>query len=125
MAGGGNSPPAEPLITLPPNEALPRMFREMLAKRELEWPASIEVSSLELIEIYAANGFGIGLGFDLPDRKPNPKLRAIPIPELPPVRIGALWRGKLTPLQQNLLEAFRTRARMFSPEPPADPLLRS
>lgn len=115
IAGGDGSSPTEPLITLPANEALPRVFREMLAKRELEWPASIEVSSLELIEIYAANGFGIGLGFDLPDRKLNPKLRSIPIPELPPIRIGALWRGKLTPLLQNLLEAFQTRARTFAP----------
>ena len=117
IVGGRGAAPAEPLITLPANEALPRAFREMLSKRELEWPASIEVSSLELIEIYAANGFGIGLGFDLPDRKLNPQLRSLPIAEMPAIRVGALWRGKLTPLLQHLLDSFRSRARMFVPPP--------
>lgn len=118
LSRGDGLEPTPPLITLPQNEALPRRFRDMLARRELEWPASIEVSSLELIEIYTANGFGLGLGFDLPDRKLNPKVRSIPIPELPVIRVGALWRGKLTPLLQDLLEAFRGRARQFFPVAP-------
>jgi DNA-binding transcriptional LysR family regulator len=110
--GEGDRPSAaDPLITLPENEALPRLFRELLAKRDLEWPPAIEVTSLELIEIYAASGFGIGLAFALPGRKPHPKLRSLPIPDLQAVPIGAIWRGKLSPLLQHLLEAFRERAR--------------
>ena len=94
----------------------------MLARRELEWPPAIEVTALELIEIYAANGFGIGLGFDLPGRKLHPKLRSVPIPEVPVIKVGAVWRGKLTPLLQHVLDAFRSRARVFGSVEPNAPL---
>lgn len=119
-AGGDSARMPDPLITLPPNEALPRLFRENLAKRGLEWPVAIEVSSLDLIEIYAVSGFGVGLTLGLPHRKVSPKLRALPVPGLPPVQVGALWRGRLTPLLQSLLEAFQARARLFTgPSGPA------
>ncbi|MFM7099778.1 MAG: LysR family transcriptional regulator [Verrucomicrobiota bacterium] len=114
-----------PLISLPANEALPRLFRENLARRGLEWPVAIEVSSLDLIEIYAGDGFGVGLTLALPHRPVPRHLKALPVPGLPPLRIGALWRGRLTPLLQSLLETFQARARQFaqpsrpSPPPPA------
>jgi DNA-binding transcriptional LysR family regulator len=102
------------LVCLPANESLPRQFRELLARRELEWPPAIEVNSLELIEIYVSNGFGIGLSFFLPGTRRLPNVRSIPIAEMPPLTIGALWRGKATPLVEALLEALRGRARLFS-----------
>jgi len=113
-SGEDDDPTPHPLVCLPANESLPRQFRELLARRELEWPPAIEVNSLELIEIYVSNGFGIGLSFFLPGTRRLPNVRSVPIAEMPPLTIGALWRGKATPLVEALLEALRGRARLFS-----------
>lgn len=112
-SGDGEASTPDALISLPANEALPRQFRDMLSRRELEWTPSIEVNSLDLIDIYVANGFGTGLSLHLPGSRTGSKLKVLPIPGLPPLRIGALWRGKATPLIEALLEALRNRARQF------------
>ena len=123
LAGGSSgddatpSAPAPALVSLPANEALPRQLREVLSARDLEWPPSIEVHSLDLVEIYAAAGFGVGLSFALPGARPNPALRALPIAELQPLQVGALWRGKPPPLLSALLEALRARARLLAAAP--------
>ena len=49
---------AETLISLPAHEPVAHEFRQGLAKLRVEWPAGIEVSSLELVETYVAGGFG-------------------------------------------------------------------
>lgn len=100
----------EPLIALPPNEVVSRHFRELLAQRGLEWTPSIEVTALELIDIYAANGFGIGLTVVVPGKKCPAGLRLLPVTELPAVVIGAVWRGQLTGVTAALLASLRTRA---------------
>ncbi len=101
----------EPLVTLPPNEMIPRRFRELLAKRGLEWPPSIEVTALELIDSYIASGFGIGLTVAVPGREFSTGLRALPLADVPPVVMGALWRGQLTPVTTALLAALKARAK--------------
>ncbi len=101
----------EPLVTLPPNETIPRRFRELLAKRGLEWPPSIEVTALELIDSYIASGFGIGLTVAVPGREFPTGLRALPLEDVPPVVMGALWRGQLTQVTTALLAALKARAR--------------
>jgi DNA-binding transcriptional LysR family regulator len=101
----------EPLVTLPPNEMIPRRFRELLAKRGLEWPPSIEVTALELIDSYIASGFGIGLTVAVPGREFPTGLRALPLEDVPPVVMGALWRGQLTQVTAALLAALKARAK--------------
>jgi hypothetical protein len=56
----------EPLIELPENEALTKLFRCGLAAEELVWPTSIEAGSLELVAPYVAAGFGVALSVLLP-----------------------------------------------------------
>lgn len=100
----------EPLITLTPGELAPRLFREFLERRGLDWPPDIEVTDLELVEVYAGNGFGIGLTVAVPGNAPPKGLRVIPIPELEPLRLGAMWRGKPTAVMLALVDALRKRA---------------
>ncbi|HTH48273.1 MAG TPA: LysR family transcriptional regulator [Candidatus Limnocylindria bacterium] len=104
----------EPLVTLPPNEMIPRRFRELLAKRGLEWPPSIEVTSLELIDSYITSGFGIGLTVAVPGREFSAGLRAVPIEGVAPMVMGALWRGQLTQVTTALLAALKSRAKGLS-----------
>jgi hypothetical protein len=36
------------------------------------------------------------------------------LPEIPPLRIGALWRERLTPVTEAVLSAFKARAEQVS-----------
>lgn len=56
----------EPLIALAPNEVLCKQFQQRLAKLGVDWFPSIEVATLELVEVYAAGGYGIGISLEVP-----------------------------------------------------------
>jgi DNA-binding transcriptional LysR family regulator len=101
----------DPLIALPHNEMMCRLFQQELSRRGLEWFPSIEVSSLNLMETYVARGYGIGLALALPREKPNPAVRELVLHDFPKVTIGALWQGKPTPLMQAFVDAAQQHAR--------------
>jgi DNA-binding transcriptional LysR family regulator len=101
----------EPLICLPATEAVCKNFQNGLAKTGADWFPSIEVSSLDLIETYVASGLGIGLSVAIPNSSFSPKIRVLPLPGFAPINIGALWRGKTTPLLQALLDELKLRAK--------------
>lgn len=101
----------EPLVSLPPQEMLTKLFQAKLTEMEVEWYPSIEASSVDLIETYVSNGLGIGLSVAVP-KKPLPEnVRALPLKNFPPALIGALWRGKNTPLLDAFLDMARQRAK--------------
>ena len=60
---------AQTLISLPQNEGICRAFQKELSRRKITWPIGIELNSIDLIETYVANGFGIGLSLELPGQK--------------------------------------------------------
>ena len=100
-----------PLICLPEHEATTRHFQARLAELGVEWFPSIEASSADLVEGYVANGLGIGVSVSVPG-KPLPKnVRAVALTDFPKAVIGALWRGKNTPLLDAFLDMARQRAR--------------
>ncbi|MGI8603506.1 MAG: LysR family transcriptional regulator [Verrucomicrobiales bacterium] len=105
-----------PLITRPSDEIVPRCFREVLAQRGFEWRPAIEVESLDMVEVYVARGFGVGLAVIVPGQGRNPQVRLLPLPECPPLKIAALWRGKLTPALDALLRAVKERAKNLAAE---------
>src|SRR5712671_5972496 len=65
----------EPLICMPSAEAICKQFQQGLALLGVDWFPSIEVSSIDLIETYVANGFGIGLSVIVPNAKLSPNIR--------------------------------------------------
>jgi DNA-binding transcriptional LysR family regulator len=101
----------EPLICLPAQELLTKMFQAKLAELEAEWFPTIEASSTDLIETYVAGGLGIGLSVAVPKKKLPENVRVLPLKDFPPVLIGVLWRGKSTPLQDTFLDMARQRAK--------------
>jgi DNA-binding transcriptional LysR family regulator len=101
----------EPLICLPATETVCKNFQQGLAKTGVDWFPSIEVSSLDLIETYVASGLGIGLSVAIPNSSFSPKIRVLPLPGFAPIAIGALWRGKTTPLLQAMLDELKLRAK--------------
>lgn len=103
----------EPLICLPASETICKHFQQGLARLGIDWFPSIEISSVDIISAYVANGFGVGLTVSIPKTKMSPKVREIPLPGFAPVVIGALWRGKPAGVLQTLLDEFAARARQL------------
>ena len=101
----------EPLICLPSAEAICLNFQQGLARLEVDWFPSIEVSSIDLIETYVGNGFGIGLSVMIPKATVPENIRAIPLKNFDSVQMGALWRGKSSPLLEAFLEVLKARAK--------------
>lgn len=99
----------ESLICLPGSESLCRNFQQGLARLGVEWFARVEVTSLDLVEVYVTNGFGVGLSVSIPGTRLSAKVRALPLDGFKPVTVGALWRGKLPPLVQAIIKELQAR----------------
>jgi DNA-binding transcriptional LysR family regulator len=104
----------ETLICLPPIEAMCKNFQQGLRRLGVDWFPGIEVSSIDLVETYAASGFGIGLSVLVPRAKAPPNLRVMPLAAFPPIAVGALWRGKSSAVLQAFLEEFQNRAKRLT-----------
>jgi DNA-binding transcriptional LysR family regulator len=100
----------EPLICLPPTETVSKHFQQGLARLGVDWPPGVEASSLEIINTYVLDGYGIGLSVAVP-RQPFPRgLRTLPLEGFKPVELGALWYGEPNPVEKALLEEIQRRA---------------
>jgi DNA-binding transcriptional LysR family regulator len=105
----------EPLISLPFDDGIARSFQSGLQKLNVDWPPGFVVSTLELVETYVGENFGIGASIVVPGMKPSAAVRALPLPGFEPLRIGAVWRGDASPLVRTLVEAFRQYVRGLEP----------
>jgi DNA-binding transcriptional LysR family regulator len=88
-----------------------RVFQDGLAKLKADWFTGIEVSSLEMVQTYAANGYGIGLSLQMPKKKLDPRLRALPLDGFEPVTLGAVWQGGRSPLVEAFIKIVQTATR--------------
>jgi hypothetical protein len=79
----------------------------------VNWPARIEIGALDLIAAYAARGFGIGLGVEVPGSPVPAGLKAHPLKGFPSLRIAALWRGRISPLAERVLARLRSQANLL------------
>jgi DNA-binding transcriptional LysR family regulator len=79
----------------------------------VDWFPGIEVSSIDLIETYVANGLGIGLSVLVPRPVLPQNVRTLPLPksDFAPVVVGALWRGKTSSLLQAFLDELQRTAK--------------
>ena len=93
----------ENLISLPSEEVISKQFHGGLTKLRLAWMPAIEVTSLELVELYTSLGFGVGLSVALPRSTRRVGLRYLTLTTLPPLKIAALWSGKLPDVAAALL----------------------
>jgi DNA-binding transcriptional LysR family regulator len=97
----------ETLINVPSNEPIRRAFQEGLAKRKVDWHNGIEVSTVELVQTYVRNGYGIGVTVGIPKAKFDPKVRLLPLPDFPVPVFGVLWQGRPTPVVNTFLQMVR------------------
>src|SRR3954467_8105958 len=102
-----------PLISLPISESIYKNFQRGLAKLKVDWFTSIEVSTLELIETYVSEGYGIGLSIAVPGIKHRPNMRMLPLEGFEPVEFGVLWHGKPSPVVKACIQVIEEQARAF------------
>ena len=102
--------PVQSLISLRPEEVLSKNFQAGLRRLGLAWPSTIDVASLELIDIYTALGLGVGVSIALPGSRRKSGLRRLPLPKFPPLSVAALWAGDLSELAQTFLSDVKKLA---------------
>jgi len=101
----------ETLITVPSNEAISRSFQEGLAKLKVDWFGGIELSSVELVQTYVENGYGLGVTVEIPKMKYHSNIRVLPLEGFEPVTFGLLWQGRRTPLLDALIKTVEAAAK--------------
>lgn len=106
----------EPLICLPQTEAISRLFRKGLKLRHVDWPHTIEASSMDLVTRYVANGYGIGLSVNAAEVVRHPLVRVLPLKGFEPVEVVALWNNKPTPLLLAVLGEMQSYVRQTWPQ---------
>lgn len=101
----------ETLITFPRGESVQAQFQDGLDRLGVEWFPGIEVNSTRLIECYVKHGYGIGATVATPNFGAPAGVRMIPLPNFPPVVIGAAWPGALSPIAAQFLKELREEAK--------------
>ena len=105
-----DQPSTPGLISLRPEEVISKQFQAGLRKAGHSWTPAIEVSSIDLVELYTSLGFGVGLSVAIPGRKTKSGLRPVILQRFPPVAIAALWCGELTEPAVTFLKDIQTLA---------------
>ncbi len=96
-----------PLISLPEDQLVCRLFADELARRGLVWKPSLELGGLDLVRRYAAGGFGVGLLVEGALSEELPGMRVIPLNGFPRLRVSACHAGKMNSIAARLLEMIR------------------
>lgn len=105
-----NSSATESLISLPADEVISKHFQTGLRNLSRVWTPAMEVTSLELIDIYASLGFGVGVSVGIPEVRRKSSLRVLPLPKFPVLTVAALWLGDLSELAARFLHDVRKLA---------------
>ena len=100
----------QPLVAYGEHQTLTKQFQGELRRKGHRWTVSVEASSMDLVETYVAEGFGIGLSVTVPGTTLRPALRALPLPGFAPLIVAVLWQGKLPPLPAAFLDLIKARA---------------
>lgn len=100
----------ETLICPPASEPLTIALRQGLAKRKVDWPTGIEVTSLDLLHTYVAHGFGLGVSVKVPKGQLPKGVRTLPMDGFPAISVSAVWQGTAGPVTRIMLEEIKKQA---------------
>ena len=106
----------EPLVSMPAASSVTRSFLRELRKLGVTWAQSVEVTSMEMVTTYVANGEGLGLNLAIPEAIAHPEVRVLPLPGFTPMEIGLRWNGDPSPLLRDAIVAFQQYTRETWPD---------
>jgi DNA-binding transcriptional LysR family regulator len=106
-------PITTPLVALPRNEPLMRLFAEGLRKTGADWPIQIEVTSIDLLEAYVEAGFGVGITAETAGLRRPHQLRTLGLPGFPSLKVAALWQEKMPQIASDFLAAVTERVKQL------------
>jgi len=98
-----------PLVGMSEEQVISKVFGKFMQQNSVEWERVMQVGALEVIHDYVLQGFGIGIGIQIPGRRLPEGLRAIPL-ECPAMTLGVLYQGRLKPLAQEFIQHAREAA---------------
>lgn len=109
----------EALISIPAKEPIPKAFQAGLDRLGIDWFTSIEVCSLDLVQTYVANNYGMGVTVAVPGTPFHPDVRALPLNGFASLMAGVLYSGKPEPVVQEILDSIqRAAARLKAAQAP-------
>jgi DNA-binding transcriptional LysR family regulator len=111
------NPVEEPLICLPATEVITKIFRQELERRNVDWPPSIEASSMGLVTRYVANGYGVGVSVEASETIKHKDVRTLPLEGFEALEIVLLTNGEPAPMVQRVIEIARKIIARRWPEP--------
>ncbi len=103
-----------PLLGLPAHEVLHKIFQAELNARQIDWPVTVEVSSLDTVKEYVARDFGVGMGVAAPEERFVAGVRTLVLEDFAPMVVGAIWQGQLKPVANAFLELAKQRAQSLN-----------
>ncbi|MGE9270654.1 MAG: LysR family transcriptional regulator [Verrucomicrobiales bacterium] len=106
-----------PLIRPPAETSMSRLFAKGLTRRKWSWSARMELGSIELINVFVARGFGIGIGVAAPHLMLPKGVVRMPLEGFPELKVAALWRGKPGSLTAQVIDGLRAKARTLLATP--------
>lgn len=109
MPKGGLATLAETQALIRTASATPiaRIFEKGLAKKNLHWPASIEVSSVDLVEAYVSQGMGVGVTVRVPGVPFPSTVKTLELKGFGDLRVAGVWRGKIHPLAETVVSELK------------------
>ncbi|MEM7387983.1 MAG: LysR family transcriptional regulator [Verrucomicrobiota bacterium] len=91
------------LIALPAHEPMVKLFRKELQQQSVDWDPAIEVTQLDLVDTFVAEGFGFGISADVPGLRRRKSVRVIPLPGFPKMKVEILHRSHPGPLVERFV----------------------
>ncbi len=98
------------LVGMEEHEVVMKAFGAFMNAENAQWEASVRVSALDVIPEYVAQGFGIGIGVEVPGRKISGQVKVIPLPSCPSMTLGVVYQGTLKPLGQQFVDYAKEAA---------------
>ena len=98
-----------PLISLAANDLLTRNFQQGLARREIQWETTVEISDLPLMPTYVTGGFGCAVTLEIPHWPTPSGVTSLRLPkkDFRPLVIGILHTGNLKPVAQHFIDVAK------------------
>jgi DNA-binding transcriptional LysR family regulator len=108
---------AEPLVAQPAATSFMQNFQRDLKRHRVVWPQAVEVTSVELVSRYVANGEGYGVVNQAAlGSVKHRDVRVLPLEDFEPMTMGALWRGEPSALVRGAIEEVQRYSRETFPD---------